>query len=94
MLMEGGTQEEEPFSDLKMDSGKNVIAGVQSDDEGDPVMIVAIKGGGSFAIADHEGTWPLRDFGDEWPDNNPHWTSGEIDVDASGAVTGGSAVGG
>ena len=94
-IQKDGEDEEQliGFSDMKMDSGKNVIGGVRSDESGDPVIIVVVKGGGSFATEDLEGTWTLREFGDEWPDNNPHWTSGRIDVDASGTVTGDSVEG-
>ncbi len=80
------------FSAVKMDRGKEVMAGAQSTDGGSPFVTVVVKGGGSFATADLEGTWTLHDFRDDLPANDPRWTRGPVDVDAAGTITGGSVV--
>jgi hypothetical protein len=92
--LEFGGVETNSFSDFKLDPGKTVIAGVDSDDtSGDPAIVVVIKGGGSFVTADLEGRWRVHSYSDNaFPQSShPSPFSADLIVDATGAVTGGPA---
>jgi hypothetical protein len=80
------------FVDFKADPDKNLLAGVGTDAEQYASLSVVLKGGGSFATGDLEGTWYLYSFWDHPESNDPGWDRGTVILDASGNVTGGSVV--
>jgi hypothetical protein len=80
-----------------MDQDKGIIVGVDTG-VGGPLSIVAlIKGGGSFATSDLQGTWHLYVLDDgpssiEPGGDIPSWVRGTLAINADGSITGGSAV--
>jgi len=78
----------------KLDAGNTIGSFVGHDNAGLRFKGILIQDGGTFLPDALAGTWFFQSFGDApYPDNNnPDWTSGMIDIDASGTVISGSLV--
>ncbi len=89
VIQGGGISQDLPYG--KLDAGKTFLTMVNSalDLRG---LFVAAKGGGTFTQADLAGTWYFQVFADSPSTNAPYWGCGTMMVDATGAVTGGTAV--
>jgi len=69
-----------------LDSGKTVIAVTMTPEQGNALLMVLTKRGGSYSQGNLTGTWPRHSLVSGPAE--PEWRRGVVDIAANGAVTG------
>jgi hypothetical protein len=93
VTLSGGAVEYLPHG--RLDAGNTVLTMVNTEvitgltNRG---LFVAAKDRGTFTQADLAGTWYFQVFSDNKSTNAPYWAAGAMDLDSTGALTGGTVI--